>query len=145
LGGGGEGAVPSTPIFMVSKISDYKKRRQEMIDFLGGVCVKCGCSDLLHIDHIDHNSKSFNISCKWSTHWDILEAELKKCQLLCKPCHHDKTLEEGSYGKGWTNEKRQTHGTVWSYSKYGCRCDLCKTAKSQASKRQRELKKQKVK
>jgi hypothetical protein len=129
LGSRGEGAVPSIPIKMVSKITDYRQRRQKMIKYLGNKCVFCNCKEHLQFDHIDHTTKSFDISSKWSTHWTTLVKELNKCQLLCKECHKKKTLQEGSLSKGWANQPRQKHGTVWSYAKYKCRCDLCKAAK----------------
>jgi hypothetical protein len=128
LGSRGEGAVPSIPINMTSKISDYKKRRKEMLQYLGGQCKHCKCLDNLQFDHIDHSLKSFDISAKWSTHWDLLIKELDKCQLLCKTCHKEKTKQEKSWSKSWTTQPRQKHGTVWSYAKYKCRCELCKAA-----------------
>jgi hypothetical protein len=125
---------------MVSKISDYKKRREKMINYLGGTCCNCGINENLQFDHVDHNSKSFDISSRWSTHWQILKIELDKCQLLCKSCHKEKTMKEGSFAKNWTNLPRQVHGTVWSYSKYKCRCNLCKKAKKEEGLRQRAKK-----
>lgn len=71
----------------------------------------------------------------WARTWKVLEVELKKCQLLCSKCHKDKTSSEGSLGKNWTNQPRQKHGTVWSYTKYKCRCVECKQAKSAYEKR----------
>jgi len=120
---------------MASKISDYKKRRQKMLQYLGGQCKHCNCLDNLQFDHIDHSLKSFDISAKWSTHWDLLTKELDKCQLLCKACHKEKTKEEKSWSKSWTTQPRQKHGTVWSYAKYKCRCDLCKAAKKASNKK----------
>ena len=125
---------------MASTMSEYQAKMQKIFDYLGGRCVKCGCVEDLHVDHINHLTKSFTIGENWSRSWDILEAELKKCQLLCKEHHLEKSKEEGSLAKGWNKQPRQTHGTVWSYSKYKCRCDLCKDVKSKAMKQQYEKK-----
>jgi hypothetical protein len=123
---------------MVSKTTDYKERRKKMISYLGGKCVLCECEDSLQFDHIDHTTKSFDISKNWSTNWERLEEELNKCQLLCSVCHKEKTKKEKSWTKSWTTQSRQQHGTVWSYAKYKCRCNLCKEAKREAGKRQRD-------
>jgi hypothetical protein len=91
---------------MVSNMNDYRKRKKEFIDYLGGKCINCGKIDNLHIDHRDHNSKNFDISKKWSLSWDRILAELKLCQLLCYDCHLEKTLSEGSLAKSWTTKPR---------------------------------------
>ena len=109
-----------------------------MISYLGGKCVLCQSENSLQFDHIDHTTKSFDISKNWSTNWERLEQELSKCQLLCSACHKEKTKEEKSWTKIWTTQPRQKHGTVWSYAKYKCRCDLCKKAKRETGKRQRD-------
>lgn len=121
---------------MASTKEDYEKRKHKIFEFLGGKCVECGSVHDLQIDHTNHLDKNFTISSSWGISWDRLLPELLKCQLLCKKCHLDKTLAEGSLAKGWTNQPRQQHGTVWSYTKYKCRCAECKLAKSIAMKKQ---------
>ena len=121
---------------MASTMSEYQVRMRKIFDYLGARCVRCSCTENLHIDHINHLTKSFTIGENWSRSWDVLEPELKKCQLLCREHHLEKSKKEGSLAKGWTNQPRQKHGTVWSYIKYKCRCDDCKRAKAQASKKQ---------
>lgn len=121
---------------MTSTMSEYKKKMEKIFDYLGGCCVKCGSNEQLHVDHVDHLTKSFTIGENWSRSWDTLEPELKKCQLLCKEHHLEKSKEEGSLAKGWTNQPRQIHGTVHSYIKYKCRCAECKKAKSLAMKKE---------
>ena len=116
---------------MVSTTEQYRRRRAWMLDQLGGACAKCGSRHGLQIDHIDHMSKSFNISEGWSLSAEKVSAELSKCQALCRDCHLAKSQSEGSLAKGPTNEARgAVHGTVWGYSKYKCRCDECRAAKS---------------
>jgi hypothetical protein len=62
--------------------------------------------------------------------------ELKKCQLLCATCHKKKTLEKQEFGI------ESSHGTIWRYKKYKCRCDKCREAMSQYNRnlRKRQLK-----
>lgn len=120
---------------MASTMSEYKAKMEKIFEYLGGKCVKCGSTEHLHVDHMDHLNKSFTISENWGRSWDVLEQELKKCQLLCKDHHLEKSKEEGSFAKGWTNQPRQKHGTAWSYIKYKCRCDDCKAAKARSAKK----------
>lgn len=119
-------------------MSEYRARMQKIWDHLGGECVHCGATENFHVDHTDHTDKAFTISQNWSRSWDVLVAELEKCQLLCEDCHLIKSQQEGSLAKGWTNESRQVHGTVWSYRKYKCRCEACKAAKAASRKEERD-------
>lgn len=102
-----------------------------MIKYLGGKCIQCGISNNLHIDHINHKTKNFDVSKNWSIDWNKLKIELDLCQLLCELHHKEKTNKEGSQRKAWATKPRGlVHGTAWGYIKYKCRCDACKYAKS---------------
>lgn len=68
-----------------------ERRRAWALERLGGVCVVCGCSDRLEFDHIDPSSKLFSVSQGYMKAFTLLEAEVAKCQLLCRPCHSKKT------------------------------------------------------
>jgi 5-methylcytosine-specific restriction endonuclease McrA len=103
-------------------IERYHKLRKEYITLLGGVCVKCRSSENLQFDHIDKNSKSFDVSNKITYPRDIVLAELEKCQLLCEECHKTKSLRDLD-----KKAAKGTHGTLSSY-RY-CRCFECKEAK----------------
>lgn len=96
----------------------YYKRRQEIIDYLGGKCVICGSQENLQFDHIDPSQKLFDIKSKLSLRTS--KEEIDKCQLLCRPCHLDKTGEENT---GFT------HGTIYGWMKKKCGCDSCQRAK----------------
>ena len=67
-----------------------KKRLQEMKDKLGNKCVRCGATENLQFDHIDPKTKCFNVNPQDS--WEKTLPELYKCQLLCPPCHLEKTM-----------------------------------------------------
>ena len=75
----------------------YRKRRETAIIQLGGKCVKCGAKEELEFDHLDPKSKYKTISKLILAPDVILEAELNKCQLLCKNCHLEKSINEGSF------------------------------------------------
>jgi len=61
---------------------------------LGGCCKKCGSTKRLEFDHIDPSTKLFNISeCGGRTMESFLD-EVNKCQLLCHPCHIEKSISE---------------------------------------------------
>ena len=78
-----------------------KERRQYLEEYLGGKCVRCGVTEKLEFDHITPVNKSYsigaNITC-FSLEELILEAD--KCQLLCRPCHIQKSIENGDYVVG---------------------------------------------
>ena len=70
------------------------KRRAHCREYLGGKCVKCGTTHNLQFDHIKREGKKYEISTKLTNKWDNLKEELDKCQLLCVPCHLEKTAKE---------------------------------------------------
>lgn len=96
----------------------YQIRRQRIIHYLGGHCVRCGSRENLEIDHKNRQEKSFSISTRLSL-CKIVE-ELEKCQLLCQLCHREKTRSE---------RDKFSHGTLYGWMKKKCPCDECQTAK----------------
>ena len=56
-------------------------------------CAICGETnvDILQIDHKDPNTKKFEVKSRLTSSWIKLSEEVDKCQLLCKPCHDEKT------------------------------------------------------
>ncbi len=128
----------------MSKKRRWAKKRAYYIDALGGVCKHCNSTDKLQFDHIDRESKLFDIS-GW--HFDKqkqhIEDEVKKCQLLCPPCHARKSATE----RGW-NTYPEEHGVHSMYTNKKCRCTKCKYANTQYMiefyKKRRFLKKYKL-
>lgn len=93
----------------------YHRRRAKAVELLGGKCVRCGATEELEFDHIERGLKSGEVA-KWFTQGEAkLKAELVKCQLLCRPCHIEKTRSEMTVGHG---------GGVSGIA--GCKCELCK-------------------
>jgi hypothetical protein len=102
------------------QLARYHRRKQEAIASLGGVCARCSSTQRLEIDHIDPALKSFPISQLWSVSEERFYAELRKCQLLCKPHHIEKTSQEQSVD----------HGGGAS-GKRNCKCTPCKRRKAE--------------
>jgi len=60
--------------------------------FEGKSCVNCGSKNNLELDHIDPYEKvSHRI---WSWKEERFLEEVKKCQILCNPCHMEKSLKD---------------------------------------------------
>lgn len=78
-------------VILAKKAAHRAARRARVIEYLGGACVGCGSTEHLDIDHISPGAKSFTVSENLCRRWDILEPELRKCQLLCRSCHVRKT------------------------------------------------------
>ena len=84
-----------------------------------GPCCICGSIVRLEIDHIDRATKVSTSVFSWTP--VKRDAELAKCQVLCRICHREKTNREV-----WGVRQ---HGQVRMYEA-GCRCLECRTAKS---------------
>jgi 5-methylcytosine-specific restriction endonuclease McrA len=71
-------------------------RRAQLIEMLGGCCMRCGAVEDLEFDHIDPITKRFAVGASLSRAWAELVEEALKCQLSCRPCHIDKGAERSS-------------------------------------------------
>jgi hypothetical protein len=72
------------------------ERKWRGVQILGGICSTPGCNEnhlaALQFHHRDPSTKSFNVTNKVfgspkKYPWDIVFAEIKKCDLLCANCH----------------------------------------------------------
>ena len=89
-------------------------RRNEY--FAGKSCVGCGSESELELDHVDRSTKiSHRI---WGWPQVRREAELLKCQVLCRSCHEAKSRSEMKMN--WE------HGDFRQYKHGKCRCTLCR-------------------
>lgn len=94
----------------------YAARRAKGLEMLGGKCALCESTEDLELDHIDPATKFTHRIFSYS--WARIEAELKKCQILCAPCHFQKTLLFISTAGGtWATRK--------NHHKKGCGCRSC--------------------
>lgn len=108
------------------------KHREEMkaksLEYLGGVCTKCGATENLEFDHINPEDVSFRIGARFNKSWASIKKELDKCQLLCNSCHWEKTRKERGLNQ-------PAHGTTSYYQNYGCRCIECKASWAEYKRR----------
>ena len=72
------------------------RRREALIDSLGGKCVVCGTKKKLEIDHINGRDWEPNKKSRW-TRVVIYEREAKegKLQVLCRSCNAKKGKKHG--------------------------------------------------
>jgi hypothetical protein len=79
-----------------ARAARVRRRREALETLLGSRCARCGTSQgPFDFDHIDPFSKSFSIGEGRNTYpMERLIEEARKCQLLCKPCHKDKTAAD---------------------------------------------------
>lgn len=80
-------------------------------------CVRCNGTEKLELDHIDPTTKVASNVWLWAA--ARREAEIAKCQVLCKACHIVKTNEERY---GFTSAP---HGSAAMWQR-GCPCFSCK-------------------
>lgn len=112
----------------------YHKKRQEVIDRLGGRCARCGVTEgKFHLDHKDKSKKKMRASDLHSVNDKKFENELQNLQILCEDCHKIKTHEAWDY-----STPKPTHGTYWFYRKYRCRCPECVAAYTNTQKEWRQ-------
>lgn len=116
------------------QLQRYRERRAYAIEFLGGVCVVCGTTEDLEIDHINKWEKSIPITQMWSVSQERYDLELMKCQLLCHTHHVEKSNREKDWGKGYGPTQ---HGSLAMYKNHGCRCELCRAKYSEHTKQYR--------
>jgi hypothetical protein len=70
----------------------YRKRKVELVRFMGGACFDCGIhyngknACIFHFHHVEPHKKEFNIRFANYNKNKIMK-ELEKCVLLCANCH----------------------------------------------------------
>ena len=75
-----------------TKLKELRHRkRQQLIEHLGGKCVACGVTENLQFDHINRADKLYTIGKILDWNMSRILPEVDKCQLLCKECHRIKT------------------------------------------------------
>ena len=116
----------------------YAKQRQEMYEYLGGVCVVCGTVENLEIDHINWRKKSFGVGKLWPVKkLPEVYRELDKCQLLCQKHHLEKTLQDYPEIVAETRQPYR-HGTMYAFMHKKCHCDTCNLARDEFNRKRRE-------
>lgn len=75
-------------------------KRIKAVKMLGGCCSKCGESNIFVLDfHHIRGQKESTISRMMDSRWSAIEAEIKKCILLCKNCHQEEHHAETHVNK----------------------------------------------
>ena len=78
--------------------SQYLKRMDKLRNAFGNKCMKCGATENLHFDHTDPATKVAAIGdLATSNGFERCYKEALKCQLLCKSCHIQKSIDSGDY------------------------------------------------
>lgn len=104
--------------------------KQNIIDVMGGACVCCGynrCNRALQLHHLNPEDKNFGISDKTYFAWNKLEAELKKCILVCSNCHMEieDNLLEVEQVSSFNQEKFNQYANAIEAKKIGNICIDC--------------------
>ena len=87
------------------KAQRFLERKLEIINLLGGKCVKCGINNykVLDINHIDRSKKRRPTDKKrvytWSFRLNEWKENIKNLELMCANCHRIHTWEQMGYGK----------------------------------------------
>lgn len=86
-------------------------RKLELIETMGGGCLKCGYNknvSALHFHHKDFTEKLFKLDVRVLSNkrWEAILDEAKKCEILCANCH----AEEHNPELSLENVRRITHG-----------------------------------
>lgn len=76
----------------------YREIRDQLVEEMGGKCVKCGSTEALEFHHVDPSTKVDRLA-RLIAHKGlaIILAEAEKCELLCAPCHDEHHSTRGGY------------------------------------------------
>ena len=84
----------------ITRARAYAKMKKARADWFAanGPCQKCSSKEKLELDHINPEEKVSHTVWSWTPM--RRELELKKCQVLCRPCHREKTSTQNGAGNG---------------------------------------------
>jgi len=90
-------SVYCKPCTTIQTVNRMRKLKQQMVDYKGGCCQKCGYDKYLgalEFHHINPEEKDFNPShLKKYSFDERIKEELDKCLLLCANCHRETHYE----------------------------------------------------
>lgn len=73
----------------IYKYEARRKKKQLLVEYLGGKCVRCGYNkNIAALDFHHINGKDFAISEK-DYSFEKMKKEVSKCELLCANCHRE--------------------------------------------------------
>lgn len=70
----------------------YEEVKRKAVSILGNKCSRCGYDKYigaLEFHHRDAKKKDFAISKNANRRWEVVEREVRKCDLLCSNCHKE--------------------------------------------------------
>lgn len=72
-------------------VTEYRQRMKlRAVAYKGGRCEECGydrCIRNLTFHHRDPTTKAFGLNDGRTRRWEVVQAEVDKCALLCANCH----------------------------------------------------------
>ena len=87
----GRKCLPCRALHSMQKRQKRRDNKAKAIEYKGGKCSECGSKfdyvEVYDFHHRDSADKELNISSVKGNHWDNVEKELDKCDLLCANCH----------------------------------------------------------
>ncbi len=97
-------------------MKNYLRRKDKIIEFLGGKCIECDTKDDLCIEHKDKKLKNFDILHNHSIAWNKLEKELYLCHLICYECRSIRSSKEKSLSRRSRGGARPNSGPKPKYN-----------------------------
>lgn len=70
----------------------WKDRKVKIVELLGGQCERCGYDKnyaALDLHHINPDDKEYLLRDVIRRPWNVVIAEIRKCELICKNCHSE--------------------------------------------------------
>lgn len=121
-----------TPESRARAYAKMKKARGEWFA-ANGPCKKCGSTENLELDHINPEEKVSHSVWSWTPR--RRELELKKCRVLCRKCHREKSAAHQQVGRvvqklRKLTDKQVLKAVLWRQSgmtvrKIAAKMDVC--------------------
>jgi hypothetical protein len=89
-----------------------RENQQRALDYLlAHPCVDCGETDPVVLDFDHRRDKEFTVSQVLHGHvrWEVVEAEIAKCEVRCANCHRRRHAEEGGWFRAVAMRKLVLH------------------------------------
>ena len=118
-------------------------RKIEAIKKFGDCCFDCKQSysyPVYDFHHLDPREKDLDWNKMRLVTQETLDAELAKCVLLCSNCHRERHFKQRPEKQPLIRPVPRVweHGTRNGYTYHKCRCEPCKKANNEHSKRYRK-------
>ena len=98
------GRLPVISKLPAHRRNAIKKYKRKCADFVRAArirpCADCGVytEGRMEFDHLDRSQKKIKIGRqKFSVGMRQLIAEIAKCEVVCRPCHHKRSMTRGDY------------------------------------------------